>query len=229
MIMMKRLSFLLICLSVSFCAFSQKNEFGGGLSAYNYTGDMSRFVSPLQTRPGGMLFYRWNFHSFLALRNNLEVGFLSGNDNNPIDALAENRDFSFTTGLFQVSSRLEYNFFDYTSRNSLYDWSPYLYAGIGMVYLFGQQPQPNNESFSNFQLNMPFGGGIKKRIGKVFWISGELTFNRAFTDYLDNISAGIQSEKNYLFGNSFNDDWFYQFSITFSYVLYVIPCPFHYN
>ena len=52
--------------------------------------------------------------------------------------------------------------------------------------------------------------------------------NQVF-DYLDGISDGDQRIKDYQYGNPNENDWYFYTGITFTYVLYKIPCPFPYE
>ncbi len=210
-------------------ALCQKHEFGGGITVNGYTGDLSTYVKPLDSRPGIEGIHRWNLHKLTSMKNTIGYGFLAGRDQVNFDALSANRDFTFSSSLVYVSSAVEFNFFDFMQRKSYYTGSPYAFVGLGALYIVGASPQPNDENYSNVQVFIPFGGGAKKKIGDRWILSGEVSFNATFTDYLDNISTGIQQNKNYLFGNSYDNDWFYQVSIRVSYIIYTIPCPFDYN
>src|SRR5690606_28556490 len=82
-------------------AHAQYSEIGFSLGGMHYTGDMMRTVKPLSIRPGVSLFYRQNFSSVVSLRYSLAGGFLHGDDSDPIDAFAAERQREFDVFLLQ--------------------------------------------------------------------------------------------------------------------------------
>jgi hypothetical protein len=155
------------------------------------------------------------------------VGRLVGNDDNPIDILAEQRQAEFDITILEGSAILEYNFLSFREDAAPTKFTPYFFIGVGMIRMFGIEEK--NGDFSLFQPVIPFGVGIKQVIGPHWNISYEFGPRKTFTDYLDNISGGNSRRRDFEYGNEFDDDWYFHFGISISYVFYTLPCPFPYN
>ena len=203
-------------------------EFGGGIGGISYAGDISRGYQPLDSRFSVHGVYRMNFSEFVSFRTSLTVGsFAADETSDPIDPLGSVRNQSFERRLLEFAGAMEYYFLDYTDRQSPIQFSPYLFAGFGVARINEVPEAP--EGFSRIQAVLPFGLGIKQLIGKQFALALEFGARKSFTDYLDGISGGEQTTKRgNQFGQPNTDDWYMQTSLTFTYILYKIPCPFPY-
>ncbi len=167
-----------------------------------------------------------NFSEFVSFRTRLIYGSLVGNDNSPIDPLGEVRNASFKANFLEFSGAFEYYFLDFRDEKSHIRWSPYFFAGFGLSRFGGDVL--NNENFSRIQAVIPFGIGVKQLIGKQFAVNFEIGPRTMFTDYLDGISGGEPTVKDFQFGHPSSNDWYFQAGLSVTYILYKIPCPFPY-
>ena len=190
----------------------------------NYSGDLVRGFSFSTTTPAGTAFYRMNFSEIVTLRLAATIGKVKGSET-PIDAFAVQRDHTFSNTILEFSSVFEYHFLDFKSENSLYNWSPYIFGGFGVVSL---SEVPPNSDAGKIQAILPFGAGFKHLFAKKYSIGLELGARKTFFDYLDGISDGDQTIKDYQYGNPNDKDWYFYTGISFSIILYNIPCPFPY-
>jgi hypothetical protein len=217
------ISFFLLFLAYTSSA--QFIEFGGGFGALNYSGDLTRGIKLQNTRPALTAHYRMNFSKELSVKWALTSGILSGSEQ-PIDAFASQRDFSFQLNMTELSSVIEYHFLDYKNEKSRIRWSPYAFGGVGFTRLSNvQEPR---ERFNRTQTVIPFGIGFKQLVGKRFSIDAEFGFRKTFFDWLDNTSEGDLTNKDLQYGNPNNNDWYHFAGVTLSFILYEIPCPFPY-
>jgi len=93
------------------------------------------------------------------------------------------------------------------------------------VALFGIAGAPNKTApYSNVQMALPIGGGMKYVLNPRYYISFEIGIRKTFFDYLDNISSGTLSFKNYQYGNPNDTDNYFFSGITLTYTFYDIPC-----
>lgn len=205
---------------------AQYTEFGGGLGLLTYTGDLSPRLNVRHIAPGGFGFYRMNVNNVTSLKLGLAAGKLQGSDERPIDVLAENRGYSFDITLIEGSAVMEYYFLDYKHPQSRIRWSPYFFAGFGIFRFFGADESRGD--FSKLQPVVPFGVGVKQLVGKRYAVSGEFGLRKTFFDYLDSVSDADPAFKNYQYGNPSSKDWYYFLGLSFTYILYEIPCPFRY-
>ncbi|WP_109832963.1 type IX secretion system protein PorG [Reichenbachiella versicolor] len=203
---------------------AQKYEFGLGLGAVSYSGDLYRGYNIIDQSFGIQGIARVNTSQDVAWKVGFLYGGIKGDDNNPIDILGEQRQASFERKFLEVSTVFEYHFIDYKNDRSLIRWSPYLFAGAGVAKFFNT----SNSDYNSIQPILPFGLGFKHLIGKQFTASIEFGARKTFFDELDEVSDGDVTNKNYQFGNPADDDWYYHFGISISWILYKIPCTYQY-
>lgn len=202
---------------------SQRSEIGGGLGIFNYTGDLVRTYDLTTAKPAATVFYRSNISKVISFRTSLTGGQLAASDkNDPLDAFATKRAASFDLFLLELSGVFEYHFLDWRDDKRKLRFTPYLFAGAA---LFGIAGTPTKTAaYSNVQLAIPFGGGMKYVLNPKYYISFEIGIRKTFFDYLDNISAGDPSFKNYQYGNPNDYDNYFFTGITLTYTFYDIPC-----
>jgi len=203
---------------------SQKSEIGFGLGVFNYTGDIVRTYNITTSKPAATVFYRANISRVISFRTSLTGGQLAASDrHNPIDSAAIKRNASFNIFLIEASAAFEYHFLDWRDDRKRLRFTPYLFAGIGLFGISGNTNKP--APYSNVQLSIPFGGGVKYVLNPKYYISFEFGVRKTFFDYLDNISGPISRVKNYQYGNPNDYDNYFFTGITLTYTFYDIPCP----
>ena len=201
-------------------------EFGVGVGVTNYSGDLAPGYQLSIAKPAASIHYRLNFSEIVSTRFTLTYGGIKGNDATPVDVLGENRNHSFDSNVLEVSSVFEYHFLDYKNHESPQKWSPYAFLGFGIMKLYN--PSSTMDDFNQTQPVIPMGLGFKHKLGKQFVVEFEAGARKTFFDYLDGISDGDVTIKNYQFGNPNDDDWYFFTGFRLSFVLYNIPCPFPY-
>lgn len=221
-----RITFLggLLLLS-QFCTaqLSQHSEFGFGIGAYNYTGDLARTYNILNSKPAGTVFYRANISKVVSFRTSLTGGKMGASDKRPIDSFAAQRVSSFNIFVLEGSTVFEYHFLDWKDDKRRLRFTPYLFAGFALFVISGNPPK--NAEYSNVQPSIPFGGGVKYVLNPKWYLALEIGVRKTFFDYLDNISDGNHSVKNYQYGNRYDNDNYFFTGVTLTRTLYDIPCP----
>lgn len=203
---------------------SQKSEVGGGIGTFNYAGDLVRFYNPSLSGLAITGFYRYNISSIVSFRAGLTGGKLKGSDKaHPIDAFGTARNFEFDISLVEASTTFEYHFLDWRDSKRKLRFTPYLMSGLVMFGMSGH-PTKNGE-YSNIQIGIPIGGGIKYVLNPKWYLAAELAWRRTFFDYLDNISDNDPTLKNYQYGNRFDNDTYFFLGLTITRTFYDIPCP----
>ncbi len=191
-------------------------EFGvmGGL--LTYSGDLNTGANIHFRGPAGGAFYRHNYKNNISvLRFNVLVGKVSGNENVAKTPLQNKLNRSFSTIVTEFSGLYEYNFFDFrksTGRES-YPICPYLFGGLGV----GLASVSTGETATYVAL--PFGGGVKFKVGDKLNLGIEFGARKVFSDKIDAISNTED------LNSSSNQDWYYFTGLTFSYTKYVQMCP----
>lgn len=190
-------------------AFAQRNEIGVFLGTSYYLGDLNPSKHFLLCKPAGGIIYRYDFNMRWALRINGLYGTVEGND--AVAKFNEERNLSFKSGVFEMSTLLELNFLPYATGNKERNYfTPYIFAGAGV---FGFNPKAEYQGtwydlkplgtegqgtteysdsrpeYSLMNVSFPFGLGFKYSIGNNICIGAEWGLRKTVTDYLDDVST----------------------------------------
>ncbi|MGJ3236487.1 DUF6089 family protein [Marivirga sp.] len=215
---------VIICLMANE-AMTQSKEFGGGLASFNYTGDLIRTYSVQNQSIGVNLYYVRNFQDGWAGKLNFAAGRIKGSDQNPIDPQAEIRNASFQDFITEISGQATYEFLDFRNNRALVKFTPYLTAGAGFFLINRVE---KNSDYSDIQLMIPFGGGVKYSLGPLWTLNFEFSARKLFYDYLDNISEQVVTDKrnsDFQFGDWNDNDWYYFTGLSISYTFWAVDCP----
>ena len=124
------------------------------------------------------------------------------------------RNLSFRSHIYEGAAIMEFNFRPFGPGATESTWTPYIFGGFGIFhfspeasYTDGEgntqwvQLQPlctegqgtpeylDRHPYALLQLCMPFGVGVKWRLGKTVSLSAEYGFRKTWTDYLDDVST----------------------------------------
>lgn len=197
--------FLALLFSSGLTTKAQTFEFGLGLGAANYHGDLAPSLAFQEFNPHGAFFFKKNLDGFFSLKAVLGYGRISGNDahfpqNNT-------RNLNFRSDLIELSGQFEFNFQKFLLGLRAKSFSPYVFSGIGLTYYNPQanyegkwinlrplstegQGLPNGpDTYSPLTVVLPLGGGLKWSVANNLNITAYLGYRYAFTDYLDDVSS----------------------------------------
>ena len=212
---------LALCFSKSSQA--QRSELGFGLGTFNYTGDLVRTYNFTYSKPAATVFFRSNLSKVVSFRASVTAGKLGASEK-PIDAFATARNASFDIFLFEAALGMEYHFLNWRDDKRPMRYTPYLFAGIGLFGIAGNETKP--AEYSNVQAAIPFGGGFKYIVNPKWYAAFEIGIRKTFFDYLDNVSdTNDQTQKSYQSGNPNDFDNYFFLGITLTRTFYDIPCP----
>ncbi len=166
-------------------AFGQRSEVGFGIGTFNYTGDLVRSYNFKYSKPAGTVFYRSNLSKVVSFRAAITAGKVGASEK-PIDAFANQRDASFDVFLFEGSTCMEYHFLDWLDSKKFVRFTPYLFAGIGVFGISGN----NNKSsdYSNIQAVIPFGFVFKYIYNQKCFFALYFGPLKTWFDYFDKLS-----------------------------------------
>lgn len=186
-------------------------EFGIMLGASNYIGDLNGQTFLLsQTHPSGAILGRYNINERWAVKGFVGYGRISGADSLSSKAADKLRNLSFQSDIFEVSVHFELNLIrNKTGYNSNKKVIPYLFAGVGLFNFnpkaklngnwyelqpLGTEGQNTTEyndrtKYALTQFSIPFGVGLKKRLGRHFTFGIEAGLRYTFTNYVDDIGS----------------------------------------
>lgn len=219
----KAICITLLCF-LAFTASAQRSEIGFGIGTFNYTGDLARNYNFLNSRPAGTVFYRSNLSNVVSFRAAVTAGKIAASDKRPFDPFTAQRKASFNIFVFEASTVFEYHFLNWRETKRFLRFSPYLFGGLGLFGISGNNAS-KPEEYSNVQGAIPFGTGLKYVINPKWYVALEFGARKTFFDYLDNVSLGRESNKNYQYGNPFDNDAYYFLGVSVTKTFYDIPCP----
>lgn len=203
---------------------SQKSEVGGGFGALTYSGDLVRNFNLLTSKPSATIFYRRNLNKVVSFKIGMTFGKIGASDKRrPIDVFATQRSYSFNLTMMEAAGTFEYHFVDWRDDKRRLRITPYLFGGAGLFVFSGNKAKPTE--YSNLQVCIPFGGGVKYVLNPKWYIAAEFGVRKTFFDYLDNVSGTDPSYKTFNTGNSFDNDTYYFVGLTLTRTFYDIPCP----
>ena len=214
---MKRIHLLLLILSLPLALSGQRNaDYGLFLGTSSYIGDINPnrlFYSPL---PAAGLFYRYNLHPRQAIRTNLFLGGLRGNDLDFNNDFQRARAAAFSGTVGEWSLQFEFNFFPYSTIGKRWDYTPYIAAGAGIAFV-------NTASFTYVPV-IPFSIGFKVNIHKNMGLEAEYGFRKTFYDNFDGLKD-LVDPSDYTWTH--NNDWysFAGISLTWKIFSRLVGCP----
>lgn len=186
-----------------------RSELGLMLGGAMYLGDLNPYFSPKRIAPAASLFYRFNYHTRMALRANFTYGSVSAYDSdNGVQELYKNRNLDFKTDIYELGAGIEFYYMKFQLGNKRYSGTAYLLAELALFHMnpkgslngswvplqpLGTEGQGSDLSsrgrYSLIQLSIPLGVGCKFSMGKKATIGFEAGMRKTFTDYLDDVSS----------------------------------------
>lgn len=195
---MKRLNWLFLLFFFSLSVSGQRiADVGISAGVTCYLGDINPNRLLYAPLPAGSVFYRYNFNPRQALRANVLLGGLRGNDLDFNNAFQRTRSVSFSGLVGEAALQYEFNFFPYSTGGKLFDYSPYFAAGAGVAL---------DASGSGGVLPMiPFSFGFKINLLKNFGLEAEYGFRKTFYDNFDGLKDLVAPSDYALIHNN---DWY---------------------
>lgn len=212
-----RLRWLIVVLIVllPLAAMAQRNDFvgrselvvaGGGMT---YIGDLNDQSAFGDVHAAGSIGLRTRLDNRWSMRGMVSYGTISAEKD-----CIEQRNLSFKSELFEGAMTLEFDFRPYGPGATESMWTPYLFGGLAVFHFNpmaaytladgtmqwvelqplrtegqGTSLYPKRRPYALTQLSMPFGVGVRLRLGKHVSMTAEYGFRKTWTDYLDDVST----------------------------------------
>lgn len=213
---MKKLTTILVvamCV-LSFSGYSQEpvvqeGEFGVGIGAAHYFGDLNTRAKLNRPKIAAGIFFRKNFGNYIAARVVANFAQLGYSDKyNTYNEFMHQRNLSFNTSVWELSLRGDFNFFRFLPGDPDYRFTPFISLGVGVfsydpyAYLQGQKYflrplgtegqgsplYPDRKPYGSMAFCIPIGVGLKYALNDRFNVGLEITHRFTSTDYLDDVS-----------------------------------------
>jgi hypothetical protein len=188
----------------------QEGEFGVGLGAAHYFGDLNTRAHLNRPKLAASVFFRKNFGNYIAVRvaaNFAKIGYSDvHNTHNPVML---RRNLSFNSNIWELALQGDFNFFRFMPGEPGYNFTPYVTLGAGVfnydpyAYLNGEKYflrplntegqgdtlYPDRKPYGSMAVSIPFGVGLKYSINERINIGFEIVHRLSSTDYMDDVST----------------------------------------
>lgn len=188
-----------------------KFDLGAGLGMSGYLGDLNSgnpFRHPgftFDVRGAYIIDTRWQIRAELSTMG------LKGSSADISNVLPEGESYSFTSQVFDLGFRGEFNFFSYgigETYKRLRRWTPYLALGVG----FSLASSSGNTAFAP---SLPLAFGFRFKPRERINLFAEFSMTKVFSDHVDGADiADINHIKTDFYKNT---DWFSRLAIGITY------------
>ncbi len=188
----------------------QEGEFGFGVGAGHYFGDLNTRARLNRVKMAGTIFFRKNLGNYIAVRVGASFAQLGYSDRyNTHNKYMFSRNLSFNTKVWELTLQGDFNFFRFMPGEPQYSFTPYITFGAGVfnydpyAYLRGEKIflrplntegqgstlYPDRKPYKSMALCFPIGGGIKYALNDRINIGFEVLHRITNTDYIDDVST----------------------------------------
>ena len=190
-------------------AISQEGEFGIGIGAAHYFGDLNTRARLNRPKPAATAFFRKNFGNYIALRVGASYAQLGYSDvYNTHNEFMHRRNLSFNTNAWELAIQGDFNFYRFMPGDPYFRFTPYVTLGVGVfnydpyAYLAdkkyflrplgtegqGDSSYPDRKPYSSMAISLPIGVGFKYAVNERINLGFEIVYRFTNTDYLDDVS-----------------------------------------
>jgi len=210
--MRQLLATLIICLPLALFAQNsivQEGEFGIGLGAAHYFGDLNTRAKLNRPKLAAGIFFRKNFGNYIAMRVSGNYAQLGYSDvYNTHNEYMHRRNLSFNTNVWELGLQGDFNFYRFMPGEPDFRFTPYVTFGVSAfnydpyAYLSGQKyflrtlgtegqaiDSLHRSPYSSMAVAFPFGVGVKYSINERINVGFEIVYRFTNTDYLDDVST----------------------------------------
>ena len=178
-------------------------EAGIGLAAVNYFGDLNTNLRLNRIGPAVGVGLRFNFNERLCGKLSGNVGRVEAYDSDSPNLFERARNLSFRSIVADIGAQMEFNFLPYFHGSKDNNWTPYLFAGLGVSYFnpkaemdgkwtalrpLGTEGQFKGEEYFTVAGGWVYGAGFKVDLNYEWSINIDISARRLFSDYLDDVS-----------------------------------------
>ncbi len=201
-------------------------EWSAGIGATNFLGELGganqigtdgiKDLEVSLTRPAVSVGLRYKISPIIALHSHLTYGQVRGDDALTEEQFRRNRNLNFKSNIYEFNLNAEFSFLSSreggiyrlrgVKRNSSFEASMYLFAGVGVFHFNpkgqyqkewytlqplgteGQGISPAREKYKRTQVCIPIGVGGRYFFNRRWGMGVEFGIRKTFTDYIDDVS-----------------------------------------
>lgn len=217
---------LILIMVLGHATFAQRWSMSAGAGATLYKGDLSDWhllphLSQLKTGNTAVNFQlRYQPDQALAYRAKLTFTGISGDGANfglPSISYSTNR---FSSPLIEISGLVDYNFKDYQANRNVRNWTPFIYGGLGFLFVSPEGNIPTPKTY--FTWAIPFGVGIKAQINHRVGLQWEFGSSKSLSNILDGQAAWGEQAQVFTLNKT---DQYLHSTVSITYSLISVYCP----
>lgn len=228
---MKKLIFFLSLLALGFSVQAQRWSMSVGAGGTLYKGDLSDWnllptLAQLKTMNTAVDFQvRFQPKQAFAYRAKLTFTGIDGDGaNNPLPTVLYSTK-SFSSPLIELAGLVDYNFKDYQANRNIRNWTPFIYGGLGFLFVSPEGPNgPNRIPFPKtfFTWAIPFGVGVKAQLSNRIGLQWEFGTSKSLSNILDGTPAWGDQPQTITLNKT---DQYLHSSVSITYSLISVYCP----
>lgn len=178
-------------------------EAGIWLAGVNYFGDLNTNMRLNRIGPAAGVGLRFNFNERVCGKLSGNIGRVEAYDSDSPNLFERARNLSFRSIVADAAAQMEFNFLPYIHGSKDQNWTPYLFAGLGVTYFnpkaemngnwtelrpLGTEGQFKGEEYFTVAGGWVYGAGFKIDLNYEWSINIDMSARRLFSDYLDDVS-----------------------------------------
>jgi len=224
---MKRFFLTFLCVFTLSLMNAQINEIGVFLGGANYMGDVgaTNYIKPNEFAFGAI--YKWNLSPRYSWRISYTHATLTADDSKSDQPARQQRNLDFKNSIDELSTGIEFNFFDFNLNDLNSKITPYVFTGLSYFRYDGLYKSVNNELVKDQKrgsVALPMALGVKSRIA-TNWILGiEVGVRYTFVDDIDGSNSQNKNYQTSKFGDINSNDWYTFSGATLTYTFGDKPC-----
>jgi hypothetical protein len=190
-------------------SYVQEGEFGIGIGAAHYFGDLNTRAALNRPKISAGAFFRKQFGNYIGVKVAANYAQLGYSDIYSDNETQKRRNLSFNTNLWELSLSGDFNFFKFYPGISGFTYTPYVSLGVGIfsydpyAYLAkekyflrplgtegqGSAAYPERKPYSSMAVCFPVALGFKYNMSEKVNMFVEAGYRFTNTDYLDDVST----------------------------------------
>lgn len=199
---MRKLLPILILLLSGLAANAQTWEIGAQIGGAGYMGDINPNNPIKISGLAAGAYVKRNIDGYFSVKLNYDNGLVTASDASSSSEQQRERNLSFSDRLSELALIGEFNFLKYIPDAGPNRWTPFIYAGIGVV---GYNPtavyqgttydlrplttEGESKQYGKTALTIPYGVGVKYNLTGKWTIMGDIGYRNPRTDYIDDVSG----------------------------------------
>ncbi len=198
-------------------------ELGPYIGLSNYKGDLAPNPKITNSSYSFGASVKYNVDHFIGIRGSFTGMNIGANDNRVNFPHYQFRGDRFSASIFETAALIDYNFIPISHPKQLYNWSPFLVAGVSAMYVRSKTNGLVNESANPLMIALPIGGGSRIELNPQWILNFEFIARKTFTDFIDT-PANVY-DNGFQRGVDTNKDWIFTLQMGISYTFYRVICP----